>query len=203
MARTPRTGRGGAGSFRGNTFGGTLGSLLRTALVQVGNMRDVVEREARATRSRIDGALGDRRRHDALARLGEAVLELWERGDLGDLADVPEVTECFAEIEAIDAHSEADAARPRRAAGRGGRGASVRNRGARDDDEPNQDDGTVASVNWAASRARFDRGRVKPTAQASAPRQRPGGIAFVPDDRDDDQELSEYMHEDDVPPKAK
>ena len=263
MARTPRTSRGRSfGESRskfkagnlGNACGGTLGSLLRTALGQVGSMRDVVEREARATRSRLDGALGDRRRQDALARLGDAVFELWVRGELGDLDEIPELRGCLAEIEAIDARAEV-ASRER-----GGPARSADDRGgepaARDEHEA-EDDGAVSSANWAASRARFDRGRPvsttenlrvwRPVAprdpparrdtpprgtdggsrdhgQARAPEPardpesiaraerptrpsraavRPGGIAFVPDEPDEADELAEYMHSDDVPPRGK
>src|SRR4051812_8607925 len=122
---------------------GTLGTLLRTT---TGVVRDALERGAREGRARLDSARASRRRHDALADLGELVLDLIRRGEI-DLGELPEARDLVRELDDLD---DADAAagsepepprpavrrrfddRPRPAAGAGAR---------RDSD----DDGTVSS----------------------------------------------------------
>lgn len=89
--------------FQSLDLPGALGSLLRTALEQVGVVREVVERQARSSRVRFDSVLWQRKRRDALARLGEIVYELAADGHLGDLGDMPEIAEIVAEIEALEA----------------------------------------------------------------------------------------------------
>ncbi|CAN5637990.1 hypothetical protein BH11MYX1_BH11MYX1_37310 [soil metagenome] len=81
--------------------------------------------------------------------------------------------------------------------------------------QPSRDDGTVASSKWAApakkaaptkkaAAARVWRPQVDdappPPVERPAPKKR-GGISFAKDD--DDSDLADYMHPDDVPPKAK
>ena len=68
------------GGFRPPELRGTLGTLIRTTLQQAGVVRDVIQRGAREGRSRIDDARASRRRSDALAELGELVLDLIRRG---------------------------------------------------------------------------------------------------------------------------
>src|SRR3990170_8292957 len=81
---------------------GTLGSLIRSTIDQVGAVREAVERGARNQRVWIDGALLQRKYREALAELGEAVYELAAAGELGDLADHPELASRLDEIQAID-----------------------------------------------------------------------------------------------------
>ncbi|HEY5921784.1 MAG TPA: hypothetical protein VIV11_08940 [Kofleriaceae bacterium] len=254
MARQRR-----GGGFRPPELRGTLGTLLRTTLAQAGTLRDVLERGAREGRSRLDSALSTRRRTDALADLGEIVLDLIRRGEI-DLDELPEARDIVAHLDEIDAghgneHDEAIPAAParnrfdarRRDASRAAP-TSTRSRDA--------DDGTVSSKTWSRSR-----GAPKPQAPrvwrppvddnadepgrpddeitardrpAARPRsgeptqpgrtRRPAAAAPVsPDDQptapsrpgkrkdparkggihfDDDEDLAEYMHPDDVPPKG-
>ena len=77
------------GGFRPPELRGTLGTLLRTTLAQAGAVREVLERGAREGRSRLDGVLANRRRQDAIAELGEIVLDLIRRGEI-DLGELPE-----------------------------------------------------------------------------------------------------------------
>lgn len=215
---------------------GTLGTLLRTTLQQVGMMRDVVERQARSSRSRLDGALLQRKHRDMMLALGEAVYELAVAGELGDLEEFPEITQCLVELEELEAQiAEAAERAHREAAGITTRPRAIRRtRPGRDDDPPRP-----AARESARGAARDDSFRVwRPTlpddplddpledhaaepAPAKPVERKPqrkaarservsrratrpsggGGIAFVDDDplSDDDAELAEYMHADDVP----
>ena len=205
------------GGLRPPELRGTLGTLLRTAVPAV---RDVLERGAREGRARLDDALSGRRRNDALAELGEIVLDLIRRGEI-DIAELPEVQDIVAHLDEVDAGRDDEHAPspppPPRAPGRkrfddrGGfdpkRTIDQRPRGRRTDD-----DDTVSSRTWSPPRAAPAKpGRVwRPTNPATAAerpadettaRERPsapkkGGISF-----DDDDDLAEYMHPDDVPPK--
>ncbi len=83
MARQRR-----GGGLRPPELRGTLGTLLRTTLAQAGVVRDAIERGAREGRSRLDDLRSNRRRHDALAELGDLVLDLIRRGEI-DLAELP------------------------------------------------------------------------------------------------------------------
>jgi hypothetical protein len=255
MARQRR-----GGGFRPPELKGTLGTLLRTTLAQAGTLRDVLERGAREGRSRLDSALASsrasRNRTDALAELGEIVLQLIRDGEI-DLGELPEVRDIVAHLDELDAdadagaashedeHDESIAAPPARnrfddrrgATKRGGRAATSDRARARDDD------GTVSSRTWSRPspakpaaprvwRPPVDDAPTTPPAPAKAARpadeitarERPsqparrsssddittpsrpskrkdplrkGGIHF-----DDDEDLSEYMHPDDVPPKT-
>ena len=161
MARPPR-----GGGFRSTDVRGTLGSLIKSTLAQAGVVRDVLERGAREGRSRLDEARAGKRRHDALAELGEAVLELIRRGEI-DLAEIPEVRDVVADLEQLDAA----------APGRGGRGGGGWARGGGggghdevedgggvpwEDDEPLSDvdrerhAGGLGDIARPTSRQRFD-----------------------------------------------
>jgi hypothetical protein len=199
MARQRR-----GGGFRPPEIRGTLGTLLRTAAAQVGPLRDALERTAREGRERVTDALSNRRRTDALAELGEIVLDLIRRGEI-DLGELPEVRDIVAHLDEVDAgHHHAaeddhDIAPPP----------------ARQRFDTRRDDGTVSSKTWAAPkkpaakvwRPPVDDESAAATAAPPPRHHRPvplpkdphrkGGISF-----DDDEDLSEYMHPDDVPPKG-
>lgn len=179
MARQRR-----GGGFRPPELRGTLGTLLRTT-------REVLERGAREGRERLDEALASRRRDDALAELGEIVLDLIRRGEI-DLGELPEVRDVVARLDDLD--EEPVVARPSRpppvaAAGsprdRFDRRASPRS-------PKLADDGTVSSRTWKPPVR-----SAAPAAPAAPPKpDRKGGITF------DDDDLADYMHPDDVPPKG-
>lgn len=175
-------------------------------------VREVLERGAREGRARLDDARRGRRRDQALIRLGEAVLEAVRAGDAQDLYDLPDVADALAELDGLDAGAEEppedvddDDAR-----GRGRERAVWVPPGIRDQfdrrpqrpppiEPPDADDGTVSS------RARTQGPARKPAEEPGArfaerPPARRGGIQFTRDD-DDDEDLSQYMHPDDVPPK--
>src|SRR5262245_18735909 len=101
MARQRR-----GGGFRHPELRGTLGTLLRTTRAQAGTLRDVLERGAREGRSRLDSALANtrssRRRQDALAELGDIVLDLIRRGEI-DLDELPEARALVTYIDELDA----------------------------------------------------------------------------------------------------
>jgi hypothetical protein len=126
------------GGFRPPELRGTLGTLLRTT---TGVVRDALERGAREGRARLDSARASRRRHDALADLGELVLDLIRRGEI-DLAELPEARDLVRELDELD---DPDAAvvepEPPRPAVR--RRFDDRARPARRDADA--DDGTVSS----------------------------------------------------------
>lgn len=184
--------RGGGGAFRPPELKGTLGTLLRSTLHQAGVVRDAVGEALGQGRQQ-------RKRQDALAELGEVVLELVRKGEI-DLGELPEAREVIRQLDEMDAGTEdltEEIAQPtsrKRFDARGG------------------DDGTVSSgVRWAPAKPAKPAGeRVwrppveEPAPQAAAkqkqmpvPGVRKGGISF---DNDDD-DLAEYMHPDDVPPK--
>jgi hypothetical protein len=210
MARQRR-----GGGFRSPELRGTLGTLLRTTLAQAGTLRDALERGAREGRSRLDSALSGRRRQDALADLGETVLDLIRRGEI-DLDELPEVRDIVEHLDKIDAgtdideheheHEHEQAPPPPR--------APVRNRF--DTRRRDDSDGTVSSRNWSRPSPAKPAPRVwrppideaepattddQPTTPARPAKRkdpaRKGGIHF-----DDDEDLAEYMHPDDVPPKG-
>lgn len=193
------------GGFRPPELRGTLGTLLRTAVPAV---RDVLERGAREGRARLDGALSGRRRGDALSELGEIVLDLIRRGEI-DVAELPEVADIVAHLDELDAEAEPAPPQPRTLSRR------------RFDDRPSpptqpgrkrppaDDEGTVSSRSWSPPNRsappskvwRPPAADVRPADEITA-RERPkanpakkGGISF------DDDDLAEYMHPDDVPPK--
>jgi hypothetical protein len=195
------------GGFRPPELRGTLGTLLRTAVPAV---RDVLERGAREGRARLDDALSGRRRSDALAELGEIVLDLIRRGEI-DPAELPEVQDVVAHLDELDAESEDAPPVPRTLSRKrfDDRPAPVTERGRkRPKPADEDDDGTVAARTWSAPKRTPSETRVwrPPAAERPADeitvRERPtpnpakkGGISF------DDDDLAEYMHPDDVPPK--
>lgn len=200
MARQRR-----GGGFRTPEIKGTLGTLLRTTLQQAGVVRDALERGAREGRSRLDEAWGNRRRQAHLADLGELVLDLIRRGEI-DLAELPEAAELVAALDEIDADAPPDDEPVTPAPTR------------RRFDERSRDDGTVSSLarpNAARSPAVAAKPAARvwrpvdpdaeaivepePRASRTPPRDplRAGGISF-----DDDDDLADYMHPDDVPPKS-
>jgi hypothetical protein len=187
-------------------------------LAQAGVVREMLERGAREGRARLDDARQGRRREQALARLGEAVLDAVKNGEpqVAELYDLPDIADALADVEGLEAGGEDVADED------GDRGAvwvppGIRDRFDRRPPRPPpiepDGDGTVSSKDWkpAASErrrtpeaepgARFAE-RAAPVP-ASAPAARKGGIQFTRDDDDDDDEadLAQYMHPDDVPPK--
>ena len=116
-------------------FRDTLGSLVQSALEQVGAVREVVERGAQAQRNRYDTVKFERRRKDAMAGLGEVVYRKAVRGQLGEIGDDPDVLAQLEEIDALDQRIEATERRGassgfRANAGWPQRGASRRGGGA-------------------------------------------------------------------------
>jgi hypothetical protein len=193
------------GGFRPPELRGTLGTLINTALSQAGVVRDALERGAREGRSRLDEVRTSRKRNDALIELGEIVLDLIRKGeiDLGELPEAKQLVRYLDDLDGDDRGDDADLDEVVRPASR-----------KRFDD---RDDGTVSSASparpWAPRKPsapqRVWRPEVEPApdepppiaAHAREPRRLPnnparkGGIAF------DDEDLAEYMHPDDVPPK--
>src|SRR5258705_1993657 len=93
------------GGFRPPELRGTLGTLLRTTWEQAGVVRDALERGAREGRSRLDEARANRRRLDALAELGELVLDLIRRGEI-DLGELPEAKDLVRRLDELDDEDE-------------------------------------------------------------------------------------------------
>jgi hypothetical protein len=195
------------GGFRPPELRGTLGTLLRTTLAQAGGLRSALERGAREGRARLDDALAGRRRSEALAELGEIVLDLIRRGEI-EIDQLPEAREVVAYLDELDA-GDGDEQEAQIAA--------APSRSRFDDRSRDKSDGTVSSSKWvapprkAAAPARVWRPPVEPAddrpADEITARDRPapkkkGGISFGRQD-DDDADLADYMHPDDVPPKDK
>jgi hypothetical protein len=197
--------RGRGGGFRPPELKGTLGTLLRTTLHQAGVVADAARDALGQGRARLDDARQSRRRTDALAELGEIVLELVRNGEI-DVGELPEARSVIEQLEGMDASSGAsddrdDIATPPSRGRFDTRGA---------------DDGTVSSGTrgkWTPPKPAKPLDRVwrPPTDERSAPPSvvatkgkpaipaipRKGGISF----EDDDEDLASYMHPDDVPPK--
>jgi hypothetical protein len=214
MARQRR-----GGGFKPPELRGTLGTLLRTAAAQVGPLRDALESTVREGRARFDDARAGRRREASLAELGEIVLDLIRRGEI-DVAELPEVRDIVAHLDEIDSEDhpsddDRDVAPPparnrfdsrRRATGRDGsdeegtvtsrtwkpptvprQGQKAPTRVWRPPAEPTDDAGLDVSTDVARPEAK---------RKTSPPPTRKGGITF-----EDDDDLADYMHPDDVPPK--
>ncbi len=62
-------------------------------------MKDVARQQARGRGGLIDQALVQRRRKDALAKLGESIYRMSQRGTLGELALDPEIAMALADVE--------------------------------------------------------------------------------------------------------
>ncbi|MBL9012828.1 MAG: hypothetical protein JNL83_01560 [Myxococcales bacterium] len=210
-----RRGGGRGGAFRPPELKGTLGTLLRTTLHQAGVVADAARDALGQGRARLDDARQARRRQDALAELGEVVLDLVRRGEI-DVSELPEAREVLRRLEELDDgggdapdHDEPPgeiATAPARSR------FDTRGRATKDDD------GTVGS-SWRPPKPARPLERVwrppvaKPhpedhdepaappvraksgAAMPGAPKK--GGISF----EDDDEDLASYMHPDDVPPK--
>lgn len=179
---------------------GTLGTLLRSTLAQAGVVREVLERGAREGRARLDDVRRSRRRDEALIRLAEAVLEAVRDGEAQELFDLPDVADALAELDGLDAGAEDPPAKEKES----WVPPSIRERFDRRPERPPPieprgaaaaDDGTVSSG------ARPRRSAAEPGArfQERAP-ERKGGIQFAAPD-DEEEDLAQYMHPDDVPPK--
>jgi hypothetical protein len=140
------------GGFRPPELRGTLGTLIRTT---TGVVRDAIERGAREGRARLDDARAGRRRQDALADLGELVLDLIRRGEI-DLAELPEARDLVRQLDELDADDANEPEPPPR---------TVRRRPAERDadrtDRTAPDDGTVSSgvAARAARPTTYDRPR--------------------------------------------
>lgn len=160
---------------RGPDLRGTLGTLVRSTLAQAGVFRDVLERGAREGRARLDDVRRDRKRTDALAHLGEAVMEALRAGELAELFDHPAIAEAIADVEVLDDepspaqawaptargprydHDDRDRDRDRHEepAARRERAPVDRPRdrsdepGARFRERGGDDDGTVSSAGWS------------------------------------------------------
>lgn len=229
---------------------GTLGTLLRTTLHQMGVVKDAVERQARSSLEQLDTAKLQRRRREALARLGEVVWELAANGELGELGERGDVAALLDELEALEASAE-EAAGPDEGTVSSAEWkppARGQAKGRRHHDtmrvwRPNLDDidaspGSTphgdasagaapdddAPAEHAATRGRAEAkpepgSEARPSARAEepAPRgrgrrparrddgpddRRTGGIAFMEDGPAED-DLAEYMNDDDVPPRRK
>lgn len=97
------------GGFRPPELRGTLGTLLRTTTDVV---RGALERGASAGRARLDDVRSSRRRTDALAELGELVLDLIRRGEI-DLAELPEARDLVRHLDDLDASGDDEPDEPR------------------------------------------------------------------------------------------
>jgi hypothetical protein len=207
------------GGLRPPQLRGTLGTLLRTT---TGVVRDAIERGAREGRARLDDALSGRRRDAILADLGEIVLDLVRRGEI-DLAELPEARDLIRQLDDLDAEPTDPEPAPLRATTR----HRFDDRPGRD--PAASDDGTVSSGAVRSSRptiptrpksaesqssrapTRPIKGLWRPDVEAAGPPDAPpgrrsplphdphskGGISFEGDD-----DLEDYMHPDDVPPRT-
>ena len=164
---------------------GTLGTLLRSTLQQASVVRDAIGRG-------VDDLRHSRKRQDLLAELGSVVLDLVHRGEI-DLEELPEARPLIEQLLG-DEDAGPDVAVPPSRSRFDSRGA--------------EDDGTVSSSSAAArwklpkqgqpAAARVWRPENPAVAPSpAAPATNKGGISFG----DDDEDLAEYMHPDDVPPK--
>ncbi len=199
-----------------------MGSLLRTTLEQVGAVKEAVEQQTRARGGLLDQALVQRRRKEAMAKLGEAVYRMAQAGTIGELALEPKIALRLEEIDALDGDTheswqdEDDFARMH--APEAVSSANFRAQRS-ESSEPSEYrvwrptlPSAADTVEEAAPvpMAAEEPHRSSPTKTSSArlPRkvaQRSGGsIRFVeerarPEDPDSDEDLASYMHEDDVP----
>lgn len=116
---------------------GTLGTLLRTTLHQMGVVKDAVERQARSSLGQLDAVMLQRRHREALARLGEVVWELARSGELGELAGHAEIVALCDELAELEARTQQGA-------------------------EP--DDGTVSAADWGPAADRDASASRRPAA---------------------------------------
>ncbi|MBL4636218.1 MAG: hypothetical protein JKY56_20325 [Kofleriaceae bacterium] len=82
----------------------TLGSLLRTTLDQFGAVKDVVEQQTRGRGGLLDQALMQRRRKEAMARLGESMYSYLQKGspEAEAIALVPEIAMAIANVDSLE-----------------------------------------------------------------------------------------------------
>jgi hypothetical protein len=135
------------------------------------------------------------------------VLDLVRRGEI-DLHELPEARDVIRHLDELDAATDDEAPVARAPIRRRFDDRSRPARPARSD----ADDGTVSSKTWSPPNRpaakvwrppaddATDPGR-PPVRRAPVPKpgDRKGGISF----EDDDSDLADYMHPDDVPPKPK
>jgi hypothetical protein len=199
---------------------GTLGTLIRTTINQVGAMTDVARRQARTQKQRLDTALLDRRRREALADLGETLYELATAGEI-ELDELPELARAVQEVEEIDrriaeAAQEASAGEGRRPVRLRPTGSAGVKRERREPDrqrvwrptldpEPEAQPEPAPEPRPAGSRQRRPTAEPGPAGGREAgPARGRGGIVFVDDDSapgdvDPGDSLRSYMNDDDVP----
>ena len=185
-------------------------------------MKDALERGLGEGRARLDDARRERRRDQALARLGEAVLAAVRAGELAEVLELPDAADALAELDALeDPHGSGDHGRDAEPPW-----VAPRTRERFDRRAGSDDDGTVSSASWrprpptgaaAVWRPPRDEAPAAPPADKPPADKRPardparepgarfaeprkGGIQFAADD-DDDDDLASYMNPDDVPPK--
>lgn len=149
---------------------GTLGTLIRTTLMQLSGLRDAARAELENRREWAGNVLLDRKRTQVLAGIGEIIVELARAGEL-ELADFPELGQAIDELGEID-NLEPEAPARREPIG-------VWRPPADDDAVPEALDDEAAPT--------------RPTRPGVA-----SAISFVSDDPGDD-DLADYMHPDDVP----
>ncbi len=191
---------------------GTLGTLLRTTMHQVGVVKDAAVRQARTQRVWIDGAVLARRRKDLLAQIGERVVARVRAGDAEVALSWPELLEDIDELDALEAELEEASARSREAVPAVSAVSSAwSKRSAAPAPARRPEDLRV----WrpVVDEADGEAGDGEPGAQGAGPpepqergarrtsRLSPkgrGGIAFA-DDPIGEDDLEEYMHDDDIP----
>nr|HEX4313663.1 hypothetical protein [Kofleriaceae bacterium] len=212
--------------FKPPELRGTLGTLVRSTLHQAGVVKDALLERAAQSAGRVSG-----RREEALAELGEAVLELIRAGEI-DLDELPEVRAVVTELDELDDEGAA----PRHRSVR--RGAHATPARGRHDYDNHDDDDDNAALHDALESARFDRAALptsrtrfddrspasdgtvssgarpapvarRPTSETKVwrPVTTPPPAAAAPAASQggisfEDDDLADYMHPDDVPARA-
>lgn len=180
-----------------------------------------MEQQARSRGGLIDQALEQRRRKESLARLGESVYRLSQRGELGELALDPEIGMALAAIDSMsqddDSNDGHDESMARRAGAEAVSSADYRpaqthvpNRGedrvwrpVMPEDDLKAD--TLQDSTPPTEDKPYQTGARGPIRLARKSAQRSGGgIRFVEEqpqsgDVDCDDDLEGYMHDNDVP----
>jgi hypothetical protein len=205
--RSGNSSRSDTGRFRTPEIRGTLGTLIRSALAQAGGVREVLERGVREGRERFDNYRSDARRNEALAELGEIVLDLVRRGEI-DPNELPEARDVIRHLEELDGEDGDAGVRDRDEIAQPPSRSRFDTRSS-----SREDDGTTSSSRWSPPKPAKPAARVwrpvDPAPEEAAPApaarrvplpkdpHRKGGISFG----DDDDDLADYMHPDDVPAK--
>ena len=153
---------------------GTLGTLIKTTLIQLAGLRDAARAELESRREWAGNVLLDRKRTQVLAGIGEIIVELARSGEL-ELSDFPELRQAIDELGEIDALADS--------------APEVARREPVGVWRPPVDDMIPEPIDDVAPTRPTRRG-----AGASA-------ITFVSDDIDGD-DLADYMHPDDVPEES-